>query len=203
MGEPLTPDKANQTWELVKILISVCSGYLLSVVNRVWLDRRNIDNIKTIIFKELSENYKRINPVLPKGNEFHPALIDLPVQFSQTLSFNVYEKYLSRLAEFKKDELNKIYDAYYHLAEYAKAAKQFITTPTSAVEKMPPEVEQLKIRALIQYAIFARDKTEIALKIFSGGEAVINNEIANRGAEYERVFAVAQNAAIGMVKPKC
>lgn len=198
MSESLTPDKANQVWELVKILISVCSGYLLSVVNRIWIDKRNIANIKTIIFKEMSENYKRINPVLPRDKTFHPALIDLPVQFSQALSFDVYEKYLNRLAEFEKEELVKIYDAYYHLTEFAKAARQFPSMTNSTAKKDPPEVELLRIRAFIQHAIYALDKTETALNIFKDGAIVISEEKPRRGAEYERVYNLAQNAVGGV-----
>lgn len=201
MSEAIAPDKTFQVWEVGKILISVCLGYLLSIINRIGVDRRNIKNVKTILFKELSENYKRINPALPKGNEFHPALIDLPVQFSQTLTFDVYEKYLNRLAELKKDELEKIYDAYHHLAEFSKAAKQFLPSQTQNTKKDPSEVEQLKIRALIQYAMLAREKTETALKLFSGGDVFVRDEVPNRGAEYERVFDLVQHAVKGLGPP--
>lgn len=201
MSEVIAPDKASQVWEVGKILMSVCLGYLLSIVNTIITDKKSIKNIKTILFKELSENYKRINPILPKGNEFHPGLIDLPVQFSQTLTFDVYEKYLNRLADLKKAELEKIYDAYYHLMEFSKAAKQFLPSQTQNTKKVPSEVEQLKIRALIQYAMLAREKTETALKLFCGGDVFVRDEVPNRGAEYERVFDMVQHAVKGPGKP--
>ncbi|OGW41562.1 MAG: hypothetical protein A2X57_08880 [Nitrospirae bacterium GWD2_57_8] len=195
MSEAVTPDKANQVWEVGKILISVCLGYFLSIVSRISADRKSISNVKAIIFKELSENYKRINPVLPKDNNFHPGLIDLPVQFSQTLIFDVYEKYLGRLAELKKEMLAKIYDACYHLAEFSKGAKNFLPSQIQNAGQEPTEVERLKIRIFIQNAVIAREKTEAAIKLFRGGDALLRNELSNRGAEYERVFGLANQAA--------
>jgi hypothetical protein len=202
MSEALTPDKINQVWEVGKILVSVCLGYLLSIVNRISADRKSIVNVKTIIFKELSENYKRINLILPKDNNFHPGLIDLPVQYSQTLTFDVYDKYLSRFAELKSEMLGKIYDAYYHLAEFSKGAKKFLPSQIPNAGKEPTEVEQLKIRVFIQNALITREKTEAALKLFHGGDALLKNELSNRGTEYERLFSIVQHAEKGLGSSK-
>ncbi len=194
MSETISVDKAGQLFELTKILLAVIVGFFSSVFLKIYDSRKSIRNVKTILFKELLVNYDNVNKVLPKDNNFHPALFDLPVQVCRALQLAVYENYIGRLAELNRHELEKIFDAYHLLAEVRKEAEA-LDVSSKSQEKEPQEVFQLRTNIFLQNVSAAHKKIETALGLFKGGNRILKEAMQSRGGEYDKLFAIVSRAA--------
>lgn len=193
MSDATAAGWTNQLIELTKILLSVLVGFISGVFLKKYDSRRNIRNMKMILFKELSINYGNLNKVLPKDGKFHLAFYDLPLQVCCSLQHAVYDSYLGLLAELHKLELEKIFDAYHWLLELRKEATA-LNMSSTASQKESQEVIQLRINIFLQSAEVARQKMEGALSVFKDGNNFLKDAIQHRGVEYEKVFVNVSRA---------
>ena len=91
-------------------VVTFVAGYLLSNLDRFRESRRKLRNLRMILFKEMSENYKILNKLVPLDENAlpDPALVAV---FAQRFSFSVYDRYLDRLDQLRTDDLSKVYEA--------------------------------------------------------------------------------------------
>lgn len=171
------------------------AGYLLSVFEKFRENRRNVRNMKTILFKELSDNYKKLNPFVPSDMTFHPSLVQIPMLSGLGISTSVYDAYLNRLAELESTDLQNIFDAYWYLQIYRNACKEFLEMKPEELDVQKSIEAKLKVNNFLQCMINTHSNTEKALRAFQGGQKLLLEEAINRGAEYNRVFNIAASAA--------
>ena len=102
-------------FELLKSIIIPIATFILGfIVNRIftWHDKRKqISNIRSILIKEMVENYKELIRFVPK-KESEEAGIGSLQSAVDNISSSVYDNYLGRICELDKEEVEYIYEAY-------------------------------------------------------------------------------------------
>ena len=176
-------------------IITFIAGYLLSVFEKFRETRKNVRNMKTILFKELSDNYKKMNPFVPSDMIFHHNLVQIPMLSGIGISTVVYDAYLNRLAELESADLQNIFDAYWYLQIYKNACKQFLEMQPAELDVQKSIEAKIKVDNFLQCMINTHSNTEKALRVFQGGQKFLLDEAINRGVEYNRVFKIAAAAA--------
>ena len=185
--------KSSFIYQIVSILVAICifiAGYLLSEYGQARERKRTIQNIKSILFKEMAHNYKQLNLIIPKEAEFNLGMIELPITVAETFSFEIYEKYLDRLGELKSEEVDKIFNAYLQLKGFSDNAKEYMALN----ENEPKAVHDLRRHVLLVNMNSSYKQLEVALRVFEEGEPFIKGEISNRGKEYYRLLNLAKKA---------
>ncbi len=75
-----TPGSSVSLSRIVDVAIPIVTfiaGYSLSVFDKFRENRRNVKNMETILFTELGNNYKLLNPFVPSNRSFHPNLVQI------------------------------------------------------------------------------------------------------------------------------
>ncbi|MHB8846583.1 MAG: hypothetical protein ACYC7L_17760 [Nitrospirota bacterium] len=191
-------ENVGSTSQITNILIPIATfitGYLLSVFEKFRENRRNVRNMKTILFKELSDNYKKLNPFVPSDMKFHPNLVQIPMLSGLGISTSVYDAYLNRLAELKSVDLEAIFDAYWYLQIYKNACRQFLEMKPEELDVQKSIEAKMKVDNFLRCMITTHSSTEKALRVFQSGHKFLLSEAENRGVEYNRVFKIAEAAA--------
>jgi hypothetical protein len=158
--------------------------------------------MKTILFKELSDNYRKLNPFVPSDMNFHPSLVQIPALSGTGISTMVYDAYLSRLAELESTDLQNIFDAYWYLQIYKNACKQFLDMRPEELDVQKSIEAKMKVGNFLQCMVNTHSNTEKALRGFQGGQKFLIEEAQNRGSEYNRVFKMAASAGKQCKKPE-
>jgi hypothetical protein len=195
MATSANVDSSSQITNVIIPIATFIAGYLLSIFEKFRENRRNVRNMKTILFKELSDNYKKLNPFVPSDLKYHPSLVQLPMLSGIAISTSVYEAYLNRLAELESLDLQNIFDAYWHLQIYKNACKQFLDMKPEELDVQKSIEAKMKVDNFLQCMINTHSNTEKALRVFRRGQAFLLEESKNRGAEYDRIFKLAVSAA--------
>lgn len=198
-------ENAGPTSQIISVIIPIATfiaGYLLSVFEKFRERRRNVRNMKTILFKELSDNYKKLNPFVPSDMNFEPKLVQLPALHGAVISTTVYDAYLSHLAELESADLQNIFDAYWYLQIYKNACKQFLEMKPEELDVQKSIEAKMKVSNFLQCMVNTHSNTEKALGVFQGGQKFIMEETQNRGCEYNRVFKMVASAAGQCKKPE-
>jgi len=138
--------------------------------------------MKTILFKEMSENYKLLNKVVPRDeNDFSdPYLV---AEFVQRSSFAVYDKYLDQLALLRTTELSKIYEACAMLKGLQGDVGAFLTASRED-NSSPQAKENLRARAtsLMVVAPKCHELMNAALGVFTESQPFLRAQEADRGS---------------------
>jgi len=116
---------ASQIWSIIGKLIPVVTfflGYLLRRYEEARKDKRELENIRAILLKELKQNYYEINRLTPVQGGHRPNPYVL-AQMHCNLSFSVYDKYLDRLSKLKSEEMDRLYNAYLRIKQINQADK--------------------------------------------------------------------------------
>jgi len=95
-------------------------------------------NIRSILFKEVSENYKELIRFIPKGTD-QPEIGSL-LSALTNLSSSIYDNYLDRLCELEEEEVDSIYEAYRKVKWGVKSSEQLWLPPKSR-----PKIDQNKV----------------------------------------------------------
>ena len=119
---------ASQIWNIIGKLLPVATfflGYLLKRWEETHKRKRELGNIRAVLCKELSQNYWEINRLTPiqGGRRPNPYVL---AHVLSSLSFSVYDKYLDRISELKRIEIDRLYDAYLRIKEAAKESSEFL-----------------------------------------------------------------------------
>jgi hypothetical protein len=195
----LQQSPSNPTLDLIKLILPVVTfflGYVLSSFDKFRESKRKLRNMKSILFKEIKENYKLLNHVVPKKEQTGTPIPDLTALLCQELSFSIYEQYLGRLDDLTSKELDMIYDAYFQAKQAAKAGESYLsgTKELKALGQLISEQQKDSITAratqVVMYAETAFEKMEAALGLFKGGKEVIEDLDKVRGgalATYQQV----------------
>jgi hypothetical protein len=120
--------ETNTTVEVVKAIVPIGTfalGYAASQFDKKREARQKLRNMRSILFKEMLENYRLLNKVIPSQPEVtgNPALT---AQILPSLSAFVYREYLGRLDNLKPEELDKVYDVYSSLEQGIKNTNEYI-----------------------------------------------------------------------------
>ena len=91
-------------------VLTFVAGYFLSSLDRFRESHRKLRNMKMILCKEMSENYKLLNQIVPKDKNQRPNPV-LVALMAQRFSFSVYDRYLDRIDQLPTKDLGKIYEA--------------------------------------------------------------------------------------------
>ncbi|MEK6683351.1 MAG: hypothetical protein AABY46_01685 [Nitrospirota bacterium] len=177
------------------LIVTFIAGYLLSVFDKFRENNKNVRNMKTILFKELSDNYKKLNQFVPSDMIFHPSLVQIPMLSGIGISTSVYDAYLNRLAELKNSDLQNIFDAYWYLKIYKDACKQGLEMQPKELDVQKSIEAKMKEGNFLQCMINTHSNIEKALRVFQGGQKFLLEEAKNRGGEYNRVFKIVASAA--------
>jgi hypothetical protein len=160
-------------------VVTFIAGYLLSIFDRLRESRRKLRNMKMIVCKEMSENYKLLNQVVPsnKDDSAHPDPI---AQMAQRFSFAVYERYLDRLDQLPTEDLGKIYDAGAALKDLQSKADAFLAA--SPVAAMTPGARDGLAGLLIGEAPKCLELLAQALGTFPEGTSFLRTQAGDRGS---------------------
>lgn len=94
-------------------LITFIAGYFLSRLHDFIARWKQIRNIRSMLFKEIGENYHQLNFSLTKNiKEIDNKTVAVLADMADALSVIVYENYISKIDILGKDQLGKIYDCY-------------------------------------------------------------------------------------------
>src|SRR4030067_1948509 len=127
----------NQLLDAIKLILPIVTfflGYFLSQLNRYLDKRREINNLKTILFWELSINHYVLfvmDKELIKMEEEQIYPIIKKAYTSQKLVTSVYDAYLNKLNLLNPDELHSVLFAYQNIIrtkEHGKDALDFVRT---------------------------------------------------------------------------
>jgi hypothetical protein len=181
----MMPSADPSLLEIIKTVTPVVTfflGYGLGEWRRISESRKKVRNIKTILFKEIGDNYTELNKVLP-AQRSTPAPYDAKSIAIATdgvlphLSRAVYDKYLDRLDTLTPDELHKVYDAYLFLMQVARTVQWFNSN------RQNPQTASAVENALWT----AHSKSEIALRAFKGGDDFITRQASTRSEVLRQV----------------
>jgi hypothetical protein len=167
--------------EFLLPLFTFIAGYLLSNIDKYIDNKKRKNNVRAILFKEMSENYKLINKFISnkKNNRIPPNLIAL---VTIKLSFTIYEKYLDRLDILKTNELNSIYDSYYSMKIAYDASSEFLTKVDN--ENTNRSLYVAKATEVLVYVDAFYEKLELALMLFKNGEKFIKLNSSEKGSAF-------------------
>jgi hypothetical protein len=177
-----------QTMSIVTPIITFIAGFLLSLSEKFWERKRNINKIKSILFKELSENFKKINPHIPPDKSYPPNIIQVPALSGMSISTAVYDAYLNRLAELDVDALHNIFDAYQWLKIYQKACIDVFNMKPEELDVLKSIESRIKLMTYLQCMLTTHSNTEKALSEFTAGKKFLNGEAKNKGADYNKIM---------------
>ena len=138
--------EANTLLEMTKLILPVVTfllGFGLSQLDKFRESKRRLRNLKSILFKELRENYKSLSQVQREKSGAAPPPPHLTGLMMERLSTTVYENYLDRIDSLKPTELDKVFDAYAMMQNTIASAKEFLT----AARTQPVTDEEKKFTA--------------------------------------------------------
>ena len=184
-------DSAKNIWDIISKLIPVATfmfGALL-VLWREWVkNKRNLENIRDIIYKEMKHNYLLIVGRLPREKNLPEGQGSVQVSHVAILAggvsdlpSSVYEKYLGRLAELPREEMDKIYNAYTHIKECGDMGR---LTTRLMNEGVP--IEECA-RMLIKECETALEVISKALLLFDDGEEMLDALKKKRGGKLDEL----------------
>jgi hypothetical protein len=167
---------------LVPILTFI-GGYLLSNIDKFRESRRKLRNMKRILFKEMSEIYKQLNPVVGTNKEIFPDPV-LICLASQKFSFAIYDKYLDKIDALRTKQLEKLYDAYVALKGLQADCNTYWTTNVmSRIEQDSERRDYVAAQATVIVVSSERCHELLgdALSEFAGGPEFVAAQKAERG----------------------
>jgi len=171
--------------ELFKLILPVFTfigGYLLSSFDRIRESRRKLRNLKVILFKEMSQNFKLLNVVAPNDSKELPDPY-LVAMMAQRFSFLVYDRYLDRLDSLRADELNRIYDACVSLKGFQNDGAAFLSAAHASSPGEPlGDTAAAQATLLVSQLQKSYELMQAALKVFAGGRTLLEGLEAERGA---------------------
>jgi hypothetical protein len=180
---------SNQTLDIIKLIlpfITFTLGYVLSSFDKFRETRRKQRNMRSILFKELKENYELLNKVIPADEQRHSHNPQLVALLTQNLSLAVYDKYLGSLSELSPEEVDKIYDAYSHMLGAVKDGKSFLATLATAKDQGQDDEHRSPVWAAAVSVITRSDKAleamAAALLTFKNGQSTLDALKGERGS---------------------
>ena len=129
-------------------LLSFLGGYLLSAWDRIRGSRRQTENMRVILSKELADNYRRLSGLWSPSDTLDEIArdstrIELIASRCEELSFAVYEQFLGRMDNLKRIELDRFFEAYHTQRQAKQTAIEFL----SALDKARQNGDYQPVRA--------------------------------------------------------
>lgn len=208
-GVPIAQAGSDTTsgYELIKDiglpLLSFLGGYLLSAWDRIRGSRRQTENMRVILSKELADNYRRLSGLWSPSDTLDeiardPTRIELIASRCEELSSAVYEQFLGRMDNLKRIELDRFFEAYH----IQRQAKQTAIEFSSALEKARQNGDYQQVHGSAAAVIFvadaALDKMFDALEVSTISKEDLAQLKANVGAELRRYHEVGAAINEGM-----
>ncbi len=181
VSQQVQPSQWQQISQLIPIL-TLLLGYLLGKFDRYFERKRKIRNMKTILFKEIAENFNLLNKIIPEdANTSLPPII-LALQCRQ-LSLSVYETYLDRIDSLKENELNRLCEAYFAVKRTLTDSEEYIQAhktrkPNTLVEGSYAS----KSLAVISSSRRALEKIQSSLQTTNEGSRFVADSLFDRGS---------------------
>ena len=105
----------NTLLEIATLVLLPVITFFLGLLSSIWIQQRaeksNTKNLKSILFKEMKENYKYLNGAIPREDGDDPEP-DAGSYIASYLSTSVYDAYLNRLGSLKAEIVDEVFDAY-------------------------------------------------------------------------------------------
>jgi hypothetical protein len=187
--EVVMATETNTTVEVVKAVVPVGTfilGYAASQFDRRREAKQNLRNMRSILFREMLENYRMLNAVVPgkQGMQGDPFLY---AQLLQGLSTSVYQEYLGRLDNLKPEEIDRVYAAYSTLEQVVRVGGDFLATPR---DQRNTDVFFAKGAFVMAVAEKLHSNLASALQAFPDGEKelrVLEGERGNKLVEFHEI----------------
>ena len=161
---------------LIVTFVTFIFAFLKDYLDR----RREIKNIKSILYKELKENYKYLNWAIP--NEEADPNPEIGSFFLNYLSTSVFDSYLNRLGSLDSELLDELIDTNQSIKamlDVAEFLRQYTTGGISAKYKIKLFKDQLNSSMFMAY-----EQARCALNQFEGGREYIEKVEPMRGSLY-------------------
>jgi hypothetical protein len=185
-------------WDILKDvllpLLTFAAGYFLSTWDRTRESRRQVDNMRTILFKELEDNYGRVDSLWPPSNDLAEAAprTDILARKSLEFSFSVYDQYLGQMSSLKADELDKVFDAYHMMRQANVAGAAFVAAVTEPREDRNRAREASLASGFLFTIDAALSKMSDALDAFPAYQKEAKELKSRRGSEIQRYNELSQ-----------
>ncbi len=198
---------------LVASSVGVTLGFFLSIIRGLCGARKRRKNMESLLFMELSRNYRRLIQVLPKEGEGIPAqqyvrkvlcekhpylgqvfrtdrgVIPPPTLLAEVcdgFSLAVYDNYLDRMDTLSKDQVGRVYAAYYDMRQTWRDSKPMLEVPLQF------QKEERQKRNYMDHAVVLICTCEqvakamaAALRCLEGGEGALLALESERGTQME------------------
>ena len=163
-------------------VVTFVAGYLLSNLDRFRESRRKLRNLKMILFKKMSENYKTLNKLVPLDENALPDPTLVAV-FAQRFSFAVYDRYLDRLDQLRTDDLSTVYEACVMLKGLQLDGTAFLAA-SRAADTNPKARTNLAAQATLVISVVGKchELMKEALRVFAEGPSLLSAQEADRGS---------------------
>jgi hypothetical protein len=194
-------NEGTSLWDIFKDALlpslTFAAGYLLSTWDKTRESRRQVHNMRTILFKELEDNYSRVDSLWPPSNDLgevakDAARIDILARRSLEFSFSVYDQYLGQMSSLKADELDKVFDAYHMMRQANAAGAAFVATVSGPRESRNREKEASLASAFLFTIDAALSKMSDALDVFPSHQREAKELKSRRGSEIQRFNEMSQ-----------
>jgi hypothetical protein len=188
-------------------LLTFVAGYFLSTWDRTRESRRQVKNMRTILFKELEDNYGRIDSLWPPSNDLSEIAgnwrrIDILARRSQEFSTAVYSEYLGRMDALKAEELDRVFDAYHLMQQARDAGANLLTVVSGPPESRNQERDASLASAFLFTIDAALDKMSAALDVFSDYQKEAKELKSRRGSEVQRYDEMVEAIERSMAEKK-
>jgi hypothetical protein len=185
---PTTPQLATQILPAAAAIVGVFIGYFLTSFSRWRENRKKLNNMRSILVKEMGENYSTLVSAIP--NDKYPAplseRVGMPAIALRTLSSDVYDTHLESLRDLTQDEAEKIYDAYVWIK---KSAPQVITQYDQAFSNQTPNeaTQRMLDKALSTVLEGTLQSLSKAILLFKDGREILKQADDKKGSSYRPV----------------
>jgi hypothetical protein len=177
--------KVTECYPILKDILpflTLLLGFLLGIFKELFDKRRKIKNMKTVLFKELSNNFSHLNKIISKDENTSLPPIIIALQCKK-LSLSFCEAYLSKIDSLKENELNRVCDAYFTIKRALTESNEFI----QAYEDHTPNTYVVgsfasKSIGVISYSKKSFEKIESFLRSTNGGKRFIDDSSSDRGS---------------------
>lgn len=181
------PQPASATeLDLVKTVLPVVTFLLGIVVSQLdkWRDlRRKVRNVRTMLRQELVEDYRLLNPIVPRAGQGvgNPHIVAL---MAGSTSTSIYDAYLSKLDDLSAKDLDAVYNAYLSIKTVRKSGDEFL----KALEDKTQERGKFAALAtsLVVAAESALGKTKDALARLAADACILSVHECDRGTAFDR-----------------